>query len=124
MADTVGNRLGRRATFLYITDSLEEVAYTGDRSVGVAVGNTIPANPGRPTSVNSRYLRGRYVLVQQKDDPTVRKRITIGSADNTLFAGDSAQEVTINGVVFVTTGRVGEAVSFLTGEDIVGPPEP
>lgn len=124
MADTVGNRLGPRATFNYVTDSLETVAFVGDRSVGVAVGNTLPASPGRPISVNSKYLRARYVLVQQKDDPTVRKKIVIGSADNTLFAGDSAQDVTINGVVFTTTGRVGESVSFLTGEELVGPPEP
>lgn len=116
MADMVGNRLGQRATFVYTTDSLEEVAYTGDRSVGLAVGNILATNPGRPTSINNRYLRGRYVLLQLVSDSAVRKRVNIGAVDNVLFAGDSAQTVNINGVAWTTTGRVGEAVSFLTAE--------
>ncbi len=117
MADTVGNRLGPRATFTYTTDSLEEVSYVQDRSVGLAVGNVLATNPGRPTSVRSRYLKARYVLVEQVSDPTIRKRIVIGEADNTLFAADSSQTVTINSVVFQTTGRVGEAVSFLSASE-------
>ncbi len=117
MADTVGNRLGPRAVFEYETDSLETVSYVGDRSVGLACGNTLATNPGRPTSVNSRYLRGRYILLQQVSDPTIKKRVIIGASDNTLFAGDSSQTVTINSVQFATTGRVGEAVSFLAASD-------
>lgn len=117
MADSVGNRLGARATFEYETDSLETVAYQGDRSVGLAVGNPLATNPGRPVSINGRYLRARYILVQQKSDPSVKKRIVIGKADNTLFAGDSSQEVTINGVLFETTGRVGESVTFLSASE-------
>jgi hypothetical protein len=117
MADNVGNRLGPRATFEYETDALETILYQQDRSVGEAVGNTIATTAARPSSIDGRYLRGRYVLVEAKDDPTVRKRIFIGKNDNTLFAADESQEVTINGVVFVTTGRVGERVSFLKVEE-------
>ncbi len=117
MADSVGNRLGARATFVYTTDSLEEVAYQGDRSVGLACGNVLATNPGRPTSVNSKYLRGRYVLLQAVADPMVKKKVVIGAVDNTLFAGDASQVVNINGVDFETTGRVGEAVTFLAAEE-------
>lgn len=116
MADNVGNRLGPRATFEYVTDALETVAYQGDRSVGIACGNTLATNPGRPTSVNGKYLRGRYVLLQQVSDPAVKKRVIIGAVGNTLFAGNSSQVVNINGVDFETTGRVGEAVTFLAAE--------
>ncbi len=114
MVDTVGNRLGPRATFVYETDSQENIVYQADRSVGLAVGNVLATTAERPSSINTRYLTGRYVLLESAADPTVRKRVFIGDALNTLFAADSSQNVTINGVVFRTTGRVGEKVSFLT----------
>lgn len=117
MVDTVGNRLGPRAVFTYETDALEVVSYVADRSVGLACGNVLSENPGRPISVNSRYLRARYVLLQLESDPTVKKKVIIGDRENTLFAGDSSQEVTINSVVWQTTGRVGEAVSFLAASE-------
>jgi len=111
--DTVGNVLGKRATFVYTTDGNEEVVFTQDRSVGLAVGNVLATTAQRPTSVNGRYLRGRYLLVQGKTDPSLKKRITVGKIDNSAFAAEGSTEITINGTVFVTTGRVGEAVSFL-----------
>ena len=117
MADTVGNRLGPRATFEYETDSLETILYQADRSVGIAVGNTLATTAARPSSINTRYLTGRYVLVEAVGDPNVRKRIFIGDRLNTLFSGDTSQTVTINGVEFQTTGRVGERVSFLKVEE-------
>ncbi len=115
--DTSGNTLGPRATFVYQTDSQEDIVYQADRSVGLAVGNVLATTAQRPSSINTRYLQGRYVLVEAQNDPSVRKKIFIGDPLNTLFAADSSQNVTINGVVFVTTGRVGERVSFLTVEE-------
>ncbi len=117
MVDTVGNRLGPRATFEYETDAQETVVYQGDRSVGLAVGNVLATTSARPISINSKYLTGRYVLVELVSDPTVRKRIFIGDPLNTLFAADASQTVTINGAVFRTTGRVGEKVSFLAASE-------
>lgn len=111
--DTAGNVLGKRATFTYTTDGNEEVVFQQDRSVGLAIGNTLATASTRPTSVNGRYLRGRYVLVQGKTDPSLKKRIICGTADNSAFAAEGSTELTINGVEYVTTGRVGEAVSFL-----------
>lgn len=113
MADTVGNRLGERATFVYTTDGSEDVVFQQDRSVGLAVGNTLATTSTRPTSVTGRYLRGRYLLLQGKDDPNIKKKVVVGDIGNSLFAAEGSQEVTINGVVFVTTGKVGESVSFL-----------
>ena len=113
MADTVGNRLGERATFVYTTDGSEDVVYQQDRSVGLAVGNTLATTSTRPTSVTGRYLRGRYLLLQGKDNPEIKKKVVVGDIGNSLFAAEGSQEVTINGVVFVTTGKVGESVSFL-----------
>lgn len=122
MADTVGNRLGSRAAFDYETDDGESVLMVQDESVGEAVGNVKATTPQRATSVNSKYLRGRYILVQSKTDPDVKKKIVIGDPTNTLYASDSSSEVTINGVVFVTTGRVGEAVTFLRVDGEATPP--
>lgn len=111
--DTAGNVLGKRATFVYTTDGSEDVVFQQDRSVGLAVGNVLATSSTRPTSVNGKYLRGRYLLLQGKDDPSLKKRVIVGKIDNSSFAAEGSTEITINGVVFVTTGKVGEAVTFL-----------
>lgn len=113
MADTVGNLLGPRATFVYETDSGDTVNFQQDRSVGLAAGNALATTSERPVSVSNRYLRGRYLLVQAQNDASVRKRIVVGDADSALFAADASSNITINTRVFVITGRVGEAVSYL-----------
>lgn len=113
MADIVGNRLGPRGTFEYVTDSLEVISMAQDDSVGKAVGNVVATTNRRPQSVNSRYLKGRYILVQRVGDPSITKRIVIGSPANPLMTAEASSIITINSAQFVVTGRVGEQVSFL-----------
>lgn len=113
MADTVGNLLGERGTFVYTTDTGETVNFSQDRSVGLAVGNTLATTSTRPVSVNNKYLQGRYVLAQLEDNPRVKKRIVIGSPTAASFDTETSTTLIINGQNFVTTGRVGEKASFL-----------
>ncbi len=121
MADSVGNLLGQRGTFIYTTDALEDVLITQDRSVGLAVGNPLATETGRPTSVRSRYLEGRYILCQAQDDPRIKKRIVVCTPDSSIFLADSSQEILINARIFVTTGRVGEKASFLRLTPLITP---
>lgn len=119
--DSAGNVLGRRGTFEYTTDDGETVVYTGDLTVGLAVGNTLASASARPTSVNSKYLRGRYVLMQSEAEPEVKKKVIIGDPANALFAAVASSTRIINGVTYVSTGRVGEAVSFLRTTPLIDP---
>lgn len=122
MADDVGNLLGQRGTFVYVTDSGESVNYTQDRSVGLAVSNALATTAERPVSVNNRYLKGRYVLVQAQDDPSLKKRIIVGNPASALFSSEVSTEIIINARIYVVTGRVGEQVSYLRLTPLITPP--
>lgn len=115
MADTVGNRLGSRGTFDYESDTGTEYVISLDKSVSAAVGNVESADVDKPVirASQSRPIRPRYILLQLKSNPSVTKRAIIGDIANALWTSNAASEVTINSVVFVITGRVGEARSVL-----------
>jgi hypothetical protein len=110
MADTVGNRLGPRATFEYTDDSLLDYNISPDRSVGLAMGNALATDADLPVlrATQSRPIAPRYILLALQSDPAIKKRAIISTADNTLFASNGASTVTINSVVWIVTGRVGE----------------
>ncbi len=119
MADTVGNRNGPRRTFLYVRDDSETFNMTLDESVGLAVGNApstdgdaavLPASQKRPTEP-------RYMLFALQSDPSVRKKAIICDYTNTLFLSNGPDEVTINGVVWIATARIGEKRSTLRVDD-------
>lgn len=115
MADTVGNLLGPRAVFLYQTDGGTSYNITLDQSVATAVGNELSTvNVVGIRATGKRPIAPRYLLLSLVSDPTVTKRAFICDPDNSLFARDAATTVTINGVAFNVTGRVGEQASFLT----------
>jgi len=115
--DSQGNVTGIRKAFVYTTDF--GVSYNAllDNSVSVAAGNVASTNGALPVLCPSKYIQPRYLNVQAKTDPAIRKRITIGDPANALFASNAASEFTINGVVFVVTGRVGEVRSTLLVDD-------
>lgn len=123
MADSVGNLLGQRGTFVYVTDAGDSINFSQDRSVGLGVGNALATTSERPQSVNDKYLRGRYVLMQADDDPTVKKRVVVGNPASALFSASASTTVIINSRLFVITGRVGEQVSYLRLTPIITPPE-
>lgn len=113
MADLVGNRLGDRAEYLYVADDGTNYRFTGDESVNDAIGNVAPAGTETRISVTSNCpISPRYVYVELDSDPSVRKKIYIGDATLALYATLAPTQVTINGVGFTTTGRVGERATF------------
>ncbi len=119
MADAVGNRNGPRAVFVYETDSVKTRNLIQDESVGLAIGNT-KSTDGEVDILRAsgkRPIEPRYILLALKSDTSVRKRAIVGKNDNTLFAADGPSEVTINSVVWVVTGRVGEKRSTVFVED-------
>lgn len=116
--DTVGNILGKRGVFVYQNDSSVSYNISLDRSVSLAVGNALSEIATLPIirASGRRPISPRYLLLQQKDAPTVKKKAIICDLVNSLFLSSAASEVTINGVVYVVTGRVGEKRSTLVIE--------
>lgn len=122
MADNVGNLLGSRATFLYETDGGTSYNMLLDESVSSAVGNNLSTvNVAALRASGRRPIGPRYILLSLVSDPTVRKTAIICDAANPLFARDAAGTVTINGVAWNITGRIGEQASFLV---LAPPPGP
>ena len=109
-----GNTLGTRGWYIYESDassggSTVQYGILTDDSLAEAAGFDPMTTPieGLP-----RRFRMRYVLCQKSDDPTVRKRLWIPTQDNPLYNSRASQTVEIDGEEFVTTGRVGERMSF------------
>jgi uncharacterized Zn-binding protein involved in type VI secretion len=50
--------------------------------------------------------------LQLVSNPNVTKRVIVGDPTNALFQTLGSSNVTINGVAFATTGRVGEKASW------------
>lgn len=117
--DTIGNLLGPRKTFVYQSDSSVSYNITLDSSVSTALGNDASTNGALPVlrATAARPLRPRYVLMQLKSDPKVRKKAIICDLVNSNFLSSAALDVTINNVVWTIVGRVGEKRSALTVDD-------
>lgn len=114
MADSVGNRLGPRAVFVYTTDGDTEYNIQLDESVSDAIGNTESSTDLPVIRASGRKpFQPRYLLLSLGTDPTVKKTAIVCSVDNPLFASDTSGTVTINSVEWNITGRVGEKASFL-----------
>lgn len=114
MADTVGNRLGPRAVYVYVTDGGTSFNIQLDKSVASAVGN-IESTTNLPTlrASGRKPIQPRYILLSLVSDPTVTKRAIICDASLPLYDRDSGGTVTINSVPWNVTGRVGEKASYL-----------
>lgn len=114
-----GNLLGPREKYVYVSDDLKSYGYTTDEDLAVAglgpadAAPTVynPASP--PIDYCGSFPRGfrpRVVFVQ--DAAGNRKELIAASPSADLYATNLAQNVTIDGVVFTTTGRRGEKMSF------------
>lgn len=122
MADTVGNLLGPRATFLYETDGGTSYNIQLDESVATAVGNDLSTvNVAAIRASGRKPFQPRYILLALVSNPAVTKSAIICDVTNPLFARDASGTVTINGVAYTITGRIGEKASFLT---LAPPPAP
>jgi hypothetical protein len=117
--DTVGNILGKRGVFVYQNDSSVSYNISLDRSVALAVGNDLSTNAAFPIlrASGRRPIAPRYLLLQQKDAPTVKKKAIVCDLVNSVFLSSAPTEVTINSIVYVVTGRVGEKRSTLVLEE-------
>lgn len=106
--DNLGNVLGERRTYLYVSDRGDSYNMDVDNSIAVAVDNTPSTDatlPGLRVS-QKRPLQPRYIIAENADG-TIRKRIVIGSPTNPLFLGTDTQ-FTANGVTFDVTSAQGE----------------
>lgn len=108
-----GNTLGPRALFRYTTDSGEQGVYLTDVDLGNAIGAVGAA--GSDPRVTLYGLTKRYVLCENADG-SIRKKVVAPTADNTSFL--TGGTLTIDGVTFIITGRVGEKQTF--GKGIAG----
>lgn len=115
MADTVGNRLGPRATFVYINDTSINHNIRLDESVSEALGNTRSTNSSFPKQrASEKYPQEpRYVLMYLKSNPAIKKKAIVCDYTNPIFLSSAATEVTINSVVWVVSARIGEKRSTL-----------
>lgn len=105
-----GNTLGSRTLYRYFTDSGEQGVYLTDTDLGLAIGATPAA--GSDPRVTLYGLTKRYVLCENGDG-SVRKRVVVPTADNTSFLAGGT--LTIDGMSFIITGRVGEKQTFGKG---------
>lgn len=115
MADSVGNRLGRRRTFVYESDTGISYNISLDESVSLAVGNDPSSNGALPVLRASQAfpLKCRYILLSLNSDTNITKRVIIGDIENALYQSSAPTQVTINGVAWTVTTRVGERRSVL-----------
>lgn len=119
MVDTVGNRTGPRKVFVYITDGSVNMNIVLDESVATAIGNTPSTNSAFPRiRASQRFpIEPRYLLLALKSDPSVRKKAICCDYTNTNFLSSVATEITINGVIWVVTARIGEKRSTVLVDD-------
>lgn len=114
-----GNLLGPRGRYVYVSDDLTAYVVTTDVDLAVAglgVGAAAPAvfDPGSPpANFGGRFPRGavtRKVFAQ--DAAGNRKSLTAFAPSSDLYETNLAQNVTLDGTVFTTTGRRGERLTF------------
>lgn len=115
MADTVGNRLGPRATFIYTTDSGVDFNISLDESVSEAVGNPRSTQALLPVirASQSRPIQPRYFRVQLASDSRVTKSIICCDPTALNWINNNAATITINNVAYIITARIGEQRSVL-----------
>lgn len=101
-----GNLLGARRYYAYTSDSGVAYKYLTDLDLGTAIGATLnDTNPDFPRRFSPRVL---YC----KDENGNRKKVIVPTVGNSAYAADASTTLTIDGVAFETTGRVGERLSF------------
>ena len=104
-----GNTLGPRSYYRYTADTGDVYKYLTDDTIALAVGAVLDDQaPDLP-----KRFRPRYVLAQALDSGTLyRKKIVCPTIGTPAYDTDQSTDITIDGLVFSTTGRVGEKQSF------------
>ena len=103
---------GKLAKFSYTSDTDVQYIIRMDASNGAAVANTGAASSAVVNKPSALTLR--YILLEQTDDPTVRRKIPITQSSNPLYrnGGTVTLETVTGNKSFRITGRIGEKYSF------------
>lgn len=110
MADNVGNLLGPRATFVYTDDGGTDHNIVLDASVSQAVGNPRSTQPLLRVlkASQSRPIKPRYYRAQLVSNAKITKSIICCNPDALNWKNTGAVNITINGVAWTITARIGE----------------
>jgi hypothetical protein len=125
-----GQFTGARQNYIYENDAAEEYIITTDETLGSLAGTGLvvatTANVTGASPAPKRFTPRGVYWQGETDDRIVRKRIICGTGEAALYAADTSQALTVDGVAGFTTGRVGEKITFLKlsagGDDGGGAP--
>lgn len=112
-----GQYSGQRKSYIYESDAGKTYILLLDSTLA-SLANTglveaTTANAATATPAPKRF-KPRVVFWQGTlNGRTVRKALVCGDVTSTLYAKDTSQDVTIDGVAGSTTGRRGEKLSFV-----------
>lgn len=103
-----GQTVGPRSYYTYTSDGGTDYSLLLDDTLAAAAGLTAGTTAPSPP----RRFSPRVVLLQATvGGRIVRKRLVV-NADNALYQTDVTGTITIDGVSFGSTGRVGEKATF------------
>lgn len=105
-----GNTLGARGKYAYTSDTGEVYNITTDVDLATAAG--LPAATSGTGSAKPAGLSLRRVFCQATIGGKIARKALVVNADSALYDTDASGTVTIDTVVFTTTGRKGESLSF------------
>jgi hypothetical protein len=109
MASTNGNSLGPRNWYRYTDDGGAPFAVFLDADLANAGGfQAYDGDADDP--IASTYLELRFV--NGKRDNGQRKRIPVATRTNPVYAAATSTNVTVDGVVFAISSRIGEKRQF------------
>lgn len=112
-----GQFTGSRSKYVYTGDGGESYILTLDDSLVVAGSGLVPYDPAAPPANSCpapRRFTPRGVFWQGTAAGFVGKRkyLVAGTAGSALYASSTPAEITIDGVLGITTGRKGEKLTF------------
>lgn len=113
-----GQYSGQRKSYVYESDAGKKYLLLLDSTLA-SLANTglveaTTENAAAATPAPKRF-KPRVVFWQGTlNNRTVRKALVCGDVTATLYAKDTSQEITIDGVAGSTTGRRGEKLSFVS----------
>lgn len=114
-----GNVLGGRSWYAYTGDSGASYSIQMDDSLAAAVGAVLnDSNPAPPRRLEPRVV---YCEAQVSNGDVKRKALIIPTPDGAEYATDTTTTITIDGLVFQTTGRTGERLTFPVNRGDVDP---
>lgn len=112
-----GQYTGQRQPYIYESDAGEAYIMLMDSTLAGLAGSGLvlatAANSAGATPAPKRFQPRAVYWQGELNGRIVRKRITCGSTDATLYQSDTSQALTIDGVQGSTTGRVGERLTFV-----------